>query len=69
MSPLVKVVAMKGNKELLEAFTHESAVLLASSNTAIKQWQKEPSNDLHPKQLQRYLSTIKMVPTYLQHSL
>jgi len=59
MSPLVKVVAMKGNKELLEAFTHESAVLLASSNTAIKQWQKEPSNDLHPKQLQRYLSTIK----------
>ena len=59
MSPLVKAVAMKGNKELLEAFTHESAVLLASSNTAIKQWQKEPSNDLHPKQLQRYLSTIK----------
>ena len=59
MSPLVKVVAMKGNKELLEAFTHESAVLLASSNTAIKQWQKEPSNDMHPKQLQRYLSTIK----------
>ena len=59
MSPLVKAVAMKGNKELLEAFTHESAVLLASSNTAIKQWQKEPSNDMHPKQLQRYLSTIK----------
>ena len=59
MSPLVKAVAMKGNKELLEVFTHESAVLLASSNTAIKQWQKEPSNDMHPKQLQRYLSTIK----------
>lgn len=59
MSPLVKAVAMKGNKELLEAFTHESAVLLASSNTAIKQWQKEPSNDMHPKQLQRYLSTLK----------
>ena len=59
MSPLVKAIAMKGNKELLEAFTHESAVLLASSNTAIKQWQKEPSNCIHPKQLQRYLSTIK----------
>ena len=59
MSPLVKAIAMKGNKELLEAFTHESAVLLASSNTAIKQWQKEPSNCVHPKQLQRYLSTIK----------
>ena len=59
MSPLVKAIAMKGNKELLEVFTHESAVLLASSNTAIKQWQKEPSNCIHPKQLQRYLSTIK----------
>ena len=59
MSPLVKAIAMKGNKELLEAFTHESAELLVSSNTAIKQWQKEPSNCIHPKQLQRYLSTIK----------
>jgi chemosensory pili system protein ChpA (sensor histidine kinase/response regulator) len=50
---------MKCNKELLEAFTQESAVLLRLSNTAIKQWQKEPRNSLHPKQLQRYLSTIK----------
>ena len=59
MPPLVKAVTMKANEELLEAFTQESAVLLVSSNTAIKQWQKEPNNNLHPIQLQLYLSTIK----------
>ena len=59
MSPLIKSVNMKANEELLETFTQESAALLESSNAAIRQWQKEPRNNVHSKQLQRYLSTIK----------
>ena len=56
---MVEAIIMMGDEELLEAFIQESPLLLESSNSVIKQWQKEPRNDVHPKQLQRYLNILK----------
>ena len=58
-SAFAHIGLLMGDEELLEAFIQESPLLLESSNSVIKQWQKEPRNDVHPKQLQRYLSILK----------
>jgi chemosensory pili system protein ChpA (sensor histidine kinase/response regulator) len=49
----------EADEELLEAFTEECAELLESSGLAIKQWQKDPSNNEAAQQIQRDLHTLK----------